>query len=101
MKKKVAKYIEEAHLDTSILTYNNENALSYTISIAYMYARNYYTIVREMPSGKGYADMVLIPKDNKPAMIIELKWNQDVETAITQIKRKNIQKYWKNIKITY
>ena len=31
--KKVAKYIEEAHLDTSILTYNNENALSYTISI--------------------------------------------------------------------
>ena len=35
--KKVAKYIEEAHLDTSILTYNNENALSYTISIAYMY----------------------------------------------------------------
>lgn len=99
--KKVAKYIEEAHLDTSILTYNNENALSYTISIAYMYARNYYTIVREMPSGKGYADMVLIPKDDKPAMIIELKWNQDVETAITQIKEKNIQKYWKNIKITY
>ena len=90
--KKVAKYIEEAHLDTSILTYNNENALSYTISIAYMYARNYYTIVREMPSGKGYADMVLIPKDDKPAMIIELKWNQDVETAITQIKEKKYPK---------
>lgn len=33
----VARYIEEAHLDTSILTYNNENALSYTISIAYIY----------------------------------------------------------------
>lgn len=90
--KKVAKYIEEAHLDTSILTYNNENALSYTISIAYMYARNYYTIVREMPSRKGYADMILIPKDDKPAMIIELKWNQDVETAITQIKEKKYPK---------
>ena len=90
--KKVAKYIEEAHLDTSILTYNNENALSYTISIAYMYARNYYTIVREMPSGKGYADMILIPKDDKPAMIIELKWNKDVETAITQIKEKKYPK---------
>ena len=90
--KKVAKYIEEAHLDTSILTYNNENAFSYTISIAYMYARNYYTIVREMPSGKGYADMVLISKDDKPAMIIELKWNQDVETAITQIKEKKYPK---------
>lgn len=90
--KKVAKYIEEAHLDTSILTYNNENALSYTISIAYMSARNYYTIVKEMPSGKGYVDMVLIPKDDKPAMIIELKWNQDVETAITQIKEKKYPK---------
>ncbi|WP_288589838.1 AAA family ATPase [uncultured Thomasclavelia sp.] len=90
--KKVAKYIEEAHLDTSILTYNNENAFSYTISIAYMYARNYYTIVREMPSRKGYADMILIPKDDKPAMIIELKWNQDVETAITQIKEKKYPK---------
>ena len=84
----VAKYIEEAHLDTAILTYNNENALSYTISIAYIYARNHYTIIREMPSGKGYADMVFIPKDDKPAMIVELKWNQEVETAINQIKAK-------------
>ena len=84
----VAKYIEEAHLDTAILTYNNENALSYTISIAYMYARNHYTIIREMPSGKGYADMVFIPKDDKPAMIVELKWDQEAETAISQIKAK-------------
>ena len=84
----VAKYIEEAHLDTAILTYNNENALSYTISIAYIYARNHYTIIREMPSGKGYADMVFIPKDDKPAMIVELKWDQEVETAIDQIKEK-------------
>ena len=81
----VAKYIEEAHLDTAILTYNNENALAYTISIAYIYARNHYTIIREMPSGKGYADMVFIPKGDKPAMIVELKWDQEVETAIDQI----------------
>ena len=72
----VAKYIEEAHLDTAILTYNNENALAYTISIAYIYARNHY------------ADMVFIPKDDKPAMIVELKWDQEVETAIDQIKEK-------------
>lgn len=93
----VAKYIEEAHLDTSILTYNNENALSYTISIAYLYARNYYTIIREMPTGKGFADMVFIPKDDKPAMIVELKWDKEVETAITQIKEnkypKGLEKY--------
>ena len=84
----VAKYIEEAHLDTAILTYNNENALAYTISIAYIYARNHYTVIREMPSGKGYADMVFMPKDDKPAMIVELKWDQEVETAIDQIKEK-------------
>ena len=84
----VAKYIEEAHLDTAILTYNNENALAYTISIAYIYARNHYTVIREMPSGKGYADMVFMPKDDKPAMIVELKWDQEVETAINQIKEK-------------
>ena len=99
----VAKYIEEAHLDTAILTYNNENALSYTISIAYMYARNHYTIIREMPSGKGYADMVFIPKDDKPAMIVELKWNQEVETAIDQIKEKKypkgLEKYRDNLLI--
>ncbi len=99
----VAKYIEEAHLDTAILTYNNENALSYTISIAYMYARNHYTIIREMPSGKGYADMVFIPKDDKPAMIVELKWNQEVETAISQIKAKKyyfgLEKYLDNLLI--
>ena len=88
----VAKYIEEAHLDTAILTYNNENALSYTISIAYIYARNHYTIIREMPSGKGYADMVFIPKDDKPAMIVELKWDHEAETAIDQIKEKKYPK---------
>ena len=88
----VAKYIEEAHLDTAILTYNNENALSYTISIAYIYARNHYTIIREMPSGKGYADMVFIPKDDKPAMIVELKWDQEAKTAINQIKEKKYPK---------
>ena len=97
----VAKYLEEAHLDTAILTYNNENALSYTISIAYMAARNHYTIIREMPGGKGYADMVFIPKEDKPALIVELKWDQEVETAIDQIKEKKyyfgLEKYLDNL----
>ena len=97
----VAKYLEEAHLDTAILTYNNENALSYTISIAYMAARNHYTIIREMPGGKGYADMVFIPKEDKPALIVELKWDQEVEAAIDQIKEKKyyfgLEKYLDNL----
>ena len=56
----VAKYIEEAHLETSILQYNDENALAYTIYLGYITARNEYTLIREMPSGKGYADIVFI-----------------------------------------
>lgn len=99
--KAVARYIEEAHLDTSILTYNNENALSYTLALAYIYARNHYTMIREMPTGNGFADIVLIPYRDKPAMIIELKWNQDVETSITQIKDKKypkgLEKYKDNL----
>ena len=85
---RVAKYIEEAHLETSILSYNSEEALSYTLGLAYYIAKHDYTIIRELPTGKGFADLVFIPKKDKPAMIIELKWNQDVSTAITQIKNK-------------
>ena len=99
----VARYIEEAHLNTSILTYNNENALSYTLALAYIYARNHYTMIREMPTGKGFADIVLIPYRDKPAMIIELKWNQEVNTVIDQIKEKKypkgLEKYKDNLLI--
>ncbi|HIX80715.1 MAG TPA: AAA family ATPase [Candidatus Erysipelatoclostridium merdavium] len=99
--KAVATYIEEAHLDTSILTYNNENALSYTLALAYIYARNHYAMIREMPTGEGFADIVLIPYQNKPAMIIELKWNQEAKTAINQIKEKKypkgLEKYKDNL----
>ena len=99
----VARYIEEAHLNTSILTYNNENELSYTLALAYIYARNHYTMIREMPTGKGFADVVLIPYRDKPAMIIELKWNQEVKTAIDQIKEKKypkgLEKYKDNLLI--
>ena len=99
----VARYIEEAHLNTSILTYNNENALAYTLLLAYISARDYYTMIREMPTGKGFADVVFIPINDKPAMIIELKWNQDVETALTQIKEKKypkgLEKYKDNLLI--
>jgi hypothetical protein len=98
---KVAKYIEDAHLETSILTYNSEEALSYTVLFAYYYARNDYTIIREMPTGKGYADIVFIPYTNKPAMIVELKWDKEVETAISQIKEKKyyygLEKYLDNL----
>ena len=93
--KDVAAGLEKAHLETSHLQYNDENALSYTISLAYYAARDYYTVYRGLPTGKGFADMVFVPRKNhtdKPAMIIELKWDKDADTAISQIKEKNYPK---------
>lgn len=88
----VAQQIEKEHLNTSYLQYNDENALSYTISLAYYTARDYYTIIREMPTGKGFADIIFVPRKNhldKPAMIIELKWDKSVDTALNQIYENN------------
>lgn len=59
--------------------------------MAYFTAPAYYTIIREMPVGKGFADMVLLPRrdsGNKPAMVIELKYDKSADTAIKQIKEK-------------
>lgn len=84
----VAQYIDKIHSEnTSIISYNNENALSCVISIAYFFARKDYTLIRELPSGKGFADIVFLPRRNtdKPAMVIELKWDQSSQGAIRQI----------------
>lgn len=71
---------------------NNENSLSGVLSIAYLGAIQYYfKPIREMPTGRGFADLVFIPKKefpDVPAMILELKWNQSAETALRQIKDK-------------
>lgn len=88
----VARGIEQAHDEnTSILAYNDENSLACVLSIAYIWAKNEYVIHREYASGKGYADLVMIPRRNvdKPALVIELKYNHSADTAIDQIKRKN------------
>ena len=88
----VAKAIDLAHDDnTSILSYNDENSLACVLSIAYIWAKNEYVIHREYATGKGYADLVMIPRRNvsKPALVIELKYNQSTDTAISQIKKKN------------
>lgn len=87
----VAEMIDEVHREnTSILTYNNENALSCVISLAYYNAVKEYTKVREFPSGKGFADIVCIPRkhSDKPALVIELKYDQSAEGAIAQIKER-------------
>ena len=89
----VAASVQEVHeQNTSILKYNDENSLSCVISLALYSANNYYTVIRELPTGKGYSDLVFIPRNNhpdKPAMVVELKWNKTVGGAISQIKEKN------------
>ena len=86
---RVAELIEQAHQDnTSILKYNDENSLSCVLSLAYYSARKTYTIERELPAGKGYADLVFRPRENNsnPAVIIELKYGHSTEEALEQIK---------------
>ena len=88
----VADGIDRAHREISILEYNDENSLSCVINLAFYFAREYYTIVRELPGGKGFADICLIPRKmhmDKPAVIIELKWDKDAAGAIAQIKDRN------------
>lgn len=89
---KVAQMIDDVHSNTtSVLQYHNENALSCVISIAYYAALTYYMPpVRELPTGRGFADIVYIPKKNvnKPALLIELKWNRSARGAIHQIQER-------------
>ena len=100
----VKEGIEQAHFETSHIQYNDENALSYTISLALYSARNYYTVYREFPSGKGFADMVYLPRKkfmDKPALVVELKWDKSAQGAVAQIKNKqyckSLQEYEGNI----
>ena len=87
----VAEGIQMAHFETSHIQYNDENALSYTISLALYTARNFYTMHRELAGGKGFADIVFVPRKkfpDKPALVVELKWDKSVDGAIHQIKNK-------------
>ena len=92
---RVAAEIEEIHTNyASAIQDNDENSLSSVLSIAYLGAMQYYfKPVRELPTGKGFADFIFIPKpehiNNYPAIVVELKWNKKAETAIKQIKDKN------------
>lgn len=88
----VARAIDEVHeANTSVLAYNSELSLSCVITIAYYVAQKDYILVRELPAGKGFADIAFIPRKHtdKPAMIVELKWDKSAAGAISQIKDKS------------
>ena len=86
----VARALDKSHIHvTSNRSYNNEDVLQSAIYLSYIYALNKYTIIKEMTTGKGFADVVFIPfvKD-MPAMVVELKRNGTTESAINQIRKK-------------
>lgn len=88
----VASCVENIHNSkVAPMFYNNEQALRSTIRMAYLGAIDHYIEIQELASGKGCADIVLIPRCNtdNPLMVIELKWDKTAKAAIDQIKDRN------------
>ncbi len=86
----VALCVDKVHgQNTSVLQYNDKNSLACVLSLAFYTARTRYRIIRELPVGRGFVDIVLVPKRNVESLAIalELKYDKDAETAISQIKR--------------
>ena len=93
----VAELIEAAHDKAGNRTYHSEAGLSYAVQLAYYAAQDLYTVIPELDTGKGYADLVFIPKKpDIPAMLIEFKYEKNADTAISQIHR---QKYPDRLKL--
>ena len=89
---KVAELLEWFHDTAENKTYNSEAALSYAVQMAYYAGQKYYTTIQELDSGKGYVDLVYLPSPkhpDKPALLIELKYDKSLETAADQIRSKN------------
>ncbi|MCI8694029.1 MAG: AAA family ATPase [Lachnospiraceae bacterium] len=87
----VTKAIEEIRETQYAPTfYNDEQALRYVIKFAYVAAIDQYLKVEELPSGKGIADVVYLPKRKSllPALVVELKWNKSAGGALQQIKER-------------
>ena len=94
-KEKIARAFDDYHFEaSSILEFNDENSMRCAIILAYYAAKPFYNIFYELPTGKGFADMVFIPLPNslRPAIVVELKYDQSADTAISQIKRKEYPK---------
>lgn len=86
----MVKILEEAHnINIPVIKYNDENSLACVVTLVYLSARTKYRIIREMPSGKGFADFIFYPNNkSKPAFILELKKNSTPEEALKQIREK-------------
>lgn len=94
----VAEQIEKIHAEyTSVIQYNNENSLSSVLSIAYLSAIKYYfKPIRELPTGRGFADFVFIPKplyrDYYPALARRTEMEQRRRNCSESDKRTKISR---------
>ena len=61
------------------------------VGLAYYSARKNYKLIREFPTGRGFADIVFfpLPHTKSPAIVIELNYDKTADTAIAQIKEKH------------
>ncbi len=57
---------------------NNEILLSIAIALAYYTVCKDYILIREMPAGNSFSDMVFHPKHASlwPALVLEPKWEK-------------------------
>ena len=94
-KEKVARAFDDYHFEaSSILEFNDENSMRCAIIMAYSAAKPFYNIFSELPTGKGFADLVFVPlpRSPRPAIVVELKYDKTADSAIDQIRRKNYPK---------
>ena len=76
----------------SVIGYNKEEALVFCLISGLMWcAETSYDSFRELPAGKGFADLVFVPKSRAdlPIMIIEFKRDYTAEDALNQIKEQD------------
>lgn len=87
----VAKMIEAVHLsEVTPKNYKDEQALRYVVIMAYLSCMDHYLRFEEIASGRGYCDILFLPRrtSSKPALLIELKKDKSTNKAIQQIKEK-------------
>lgn len=88
----VASCVQRTHDENvSVLAYNDENSLACVLSLALYSARRHYSVHREFPSGKGFADLVLVPRPGveRPAVVVELKSGQSAQAAMDQMRERD------------
>lgn len=73
----VAKGIEKIHTGySSTIMYHDENSLSSVLTIAYLSSMQYYfKPIRELPTGRGFADLFIFQNRNIKLIIRHWLWN--------------------------